>query len=188
MTRYEGPQASASRWDAPGAMDDSWGKGALLYEEPRSRLMNMLSLSGLAAFLVIMAVVLFHPLVTWWHDPDMGGPMRFVLLVSGCGLVLVAAGLVMAGIRTMPFRVYERGVTRTHVPLRDGLAGRETFVPAEEVRRVTWETFYYTSAGPTHHFRFHLLDGTTYDVSGDHPGDVMPWLLRVLPCPVEGPE
>ena len=54
----------------------------------------------------------------------------------GAPLVLLGAGLVWIAVATMPFRVYERGMTLIWVPFLKGLEMEEVMVPAEDIVKV----------------------------------------------------
>jgi len=177
-----------ARWDGLCAWDQGSQKGALLWEEYRRRWLHLLKWFGFAAAFVGLAAMYVLPLGLFWGDPDVGWSMRAMLLLLAGLFVLIAVMIVTESIKTLPFRVYERGITKPYVSLRDGLDGRETFVPSEDVKEVTWETVYVPKGGPVQHFRFHLVDGTTFDISGKQADELSPWLLHVLPCPVEVPE
>ncbi len=73
------------------------------------------------------------------------------------------------------------------VPLGDGLAGRETFLPSREISKVTYESTYVPRGGPVDYFRFHRLGGEDFNVSVKDPEEVTHLLFQVLRCPVEGP-
>ena len=106
-------------------------------------------------------------------------------------LCFVLAGMILVGTAgSMPFRVYEGGVTMPKVPLRRGLAGREVFMPAALISRVTWEKEHVRRVGEVERFRFHRLDGETFDAAADDGDEkrVAGLLRKVLPCEVEGPE
>ena len=188
MTRYVGPAASMARWDGLCAWDQGSQKGAHLWEEYKVRWVRILGSCTLAATSVGMAALYTLATLDHWAGVEIDPSMRVFLLFMAGMFVLIAVLLVTMSIKIMPFRVYEGGVTRTMVPLRDGLEGRESYVPSEDVKEVTWETIHNTKGPPSQHFRFHLVDGTTFDVSGRKADELAPWLLHVLPCPVEVPE
>ncbi len=101
----------------------------------------------------------------------------------------LAAALMVRPIKYMPFRVYERGVTMTPVSFRDGLTGREAFVPASEITRVTYEASDVLRMGDVEHFHAHRRSAESFDIyvdTGDHMR-VARMLREVLSCEVEGP-
>ena len=166
-------------------------KGALLYQESGSRRLQILGgLVFAAIFLTVAVSTVLAILGPWGKFALVEPPLRFIGFVIPIMFVVLSVGFVMLSFRGMPFRVYERGVTMRTVSFRDGLAGREAFVPAGEIARVTYETTYYFKVGDVEHFRFHRLDGETFDIAPDDGDEerVTGLLRRVLRCDVEGLE
>ena len=169
-------------------------KGALLYHpegaEKEKKLAVVVCFSFAAVFGGLAA--LFIPAVL--HEGGTFGgfepPWGLLGLAIPVICFVLAVMFVVLPFKFMPFRIYERGVTMVKVPFRDGLAGREIFVPAGEIAKVTYETTYQPRGGPVEHFRFHRLDGEGFNaVVEDGDLERVTGLLRdVLTCEVEGPE
>jgi hypothetical protein len=168
-------------------MDVGSNKGALLYQDYKRRWVRILGWWALAVGFVFMAVFFVY-LALYVGGPDNGTfEVVFHLFIAG-SCVFLAAMLVILSIKTMPFKVYQMGVTMSMVPLRDGLAGRETFVPASDIVDVRFKTIYRPKTGPEDIFVFHLADGEIFSVSTNHHRTVTSLLRRVLQCPVGEPE
>lgn len=177
-----------SRWDEMMDLKIPNEKGALLYQRPGRRWVWILELLILAVGFFVVAVLFALPVLWFWDDPDVGWPMRIVLLTMAGMFAYIGAWVAVGSVRTMPFRVYEGGVTDTYVPFRDGLAGREAFVPASKIEKVTWESRYLPKVGVSYYYLFHRIDGDDFSTSVKEPEEMTPLLRQVLPCPVEGPE
>ncbi len=165
-------------------------KGALLYQRKGSRRLQILGgLAFATAFFVLAVFFTIAILEGQGKFAVLGQLGRYLTLVMPCMFILIAVILVALSFKSMPFRVYQRGVTMTRVPFRDGLAGRETFVPAGEIARVTYEGTYVPRGGYVEYFRFHLVDGGNFNVSVDDGDEerVTGLLMEVLRCEVEGP-
>ncbi|NIP34236.1 MAG: hypothetical protein GWN97_05345, partial [Thermoplasmata archaeon] len=63
--------------------------------------------------------------------------LGLVLLGMGALVTLVGYGMVRAQVTRMPFRVYERGFTKTSVPFSQGLKRRESLVYHDMLEKVT---------------------------------------------------
>ncbi len=181
MTRFVGSFTAIPGWDDPDVMDALYEKGDLLYQQfERGPTLQ----GGLALSAVIGAfgafIILIGMLVT-----DQPAFDRALGICSGSVFVLLALWLATEVITSMPFRVYKGGVTLTKVPLRDGLAGRETFVPVGNITEVTWGTAPEPGSGDS--FHFHLEEGEDFSVWVKDPEKVTRLLFRTLWCPVEGP-
>ena len=181
MTRIAGSFTAIPGWDGPDGMSALFERGDLLYEqfERGPTLVGGLALSAvLGVFGVIM--ILLGLLVTDFPAFD-----RAMGIFFGSMMVLLDLWFATVVITSMPFRVYTGGVTLPKVPLRDGLVGRETFVPVGNIKEVTWGTVPEPSGGSG--FRFHLEKGEDFSVSVEDPEKITRLLFRTLWCPVEGP-
>ena len=112
--------------------------------------------------------------------------MLVALSIMGGGFILIGKWLMAESFKIMPFRVYEGGITKTSVPFRDGLEGREVFVPAGDVEKVTFESMYAPKVGMVYFYLFHLSDGDRFSISDKDMEEVRPILRDVLRCPIEG--
>ena len=61
-----------------------------------------------------------------------------IIMLSGMGFIVVLLGYQMYGmsVRSMPFTVYERGITHCKVSFRHGQKRQEEFIPWNRIRRV----------------------------------------------------
>ncbi len=182
MTRYEGSFKAIPGWDDPDVSDRLFEKGALLYQEYEWRWVRILGWCALAVVSLGTAAMFAYLALT-----DAGLVERALFLVLSGMFVLLAGLLVVLSIKMMPFRVYEGGVTLSMVPTRDGLAGREVFVPSWEIESVTYVVKSGARGGVIEYFDFHRLGGEDFHVSVRFPEEVTPYLFQVLRCPVEGP-
>jgi hypothetical protein len=123
-------------------------------------------------------------------ENGIGGGLVLLFLLMALGVL--AFLFLTAIIRTMPFRVYERGVTMEEVSLRDGWARRERFVPAYTIKRV-WLVRTSAPRGVTvSMFRFErtdpkVLKNFNASVDDDELGHVSDLLRFVLPGKVDSP-
>jgi hypothetical protein len=187
VTRYEGSITAIPGWDDPNVTDRLFEKGALLYEEYKSRWVNILQWTGLVACFFGMAVGFV--LLGWYDHVGNGdwGFLGFTILIGGM-CVFFGVVYIISAIKDMPFKVYEGGVTLPTVPFRDGLDGRETFVPASDIIKVTSKTIYLPKSGPVAFYVFHRTGGDNFLVRAKDRRTVTPLLRRVLKCPVDGPK
>lgn len=180
MTRYVG-LTSIPGWDGPDGMDALFEKGDLLYEEFDKGPILQAGLAFSAVFCGLGAItILIGLLVTAYAALD-----RVLFICFGSIFVILGVVLVVMAIKYTPFRVYKGGVTLTNVTFRDGLAGRETFVPVGSIKEVTYG--WVPSNGGCTGFRFHLEEGEDFNVSVTDPKKLTRVLFQVLWCPVEGP-
>ncbi len=117
-------------------------------------------------------------------------PRRFFGLAM-VGVYLIGAVFIgTLPFREMPNKVYERGVTMNRVSLRDGLRGREAFVPAEAISHAKFKTSHHPRHGESRYFHFTRLDGDSFKffVKRGDEEFVARLLRQVLGCEVEGPE
>jgi len=187
VTRYAGSFQAIPGWDDPDVSDRLFEKGALLYQEYERRWVNLLKWSAYVAIFLGFAAAFF--LMGWYDHMQSGswGFMGFMLFIVGM-CVFVGVLTIRTAVRDMPFRVYAGGVTLPLVPFRDGLAGRETFVPASDIVEVTSETVRYPKSGPVDFYVFHRTGGDEFWVQAKHRERVSSLLREVLACPVKGPE
>ncbi len=82
------------------------------------------------------------------------------LNAMGAPIVLLGAGLVWISVATMPFRVYERGMTLTWVPFLKGLRMQEVLVPSGDIVRVELDRAPYGREG------LHSISITYHDARG----------------------
>ena len=186
MTHYEGSFTAIPGWDDPDVSDRLFQKGALLYQEYNKRWVNVLKWSGQAATFFGFAVG--FALMGWVDHLYSGGwgVMGFMLIFTGL-CAFLGALMIRGAIRDMPFKVYEGGVTLSTVPVHDGWAGRETFVPASDIVKVTGEITHPPKSGPVYYYVFHRKGGDTFWVNAKDRRRVTPLLKEVLDCPVEEP-
>jgi hypothetical protein len=163
-------------------------RGHLLYEEYRIRWVRILGRFGFGAAFIGLALLYTFPPLGFWGDLDVDPVGGFMLIFLGAMFGIIGVMLAVSSFKDMPFKVYERGVTLPIVPLRDGLAGRETFVPSREISKVTYESTYVPKGGIVYYFRFHRFPGKDFNVSVKRPEEVTYWLFEALSCDVEGPE
>jgi hypothetical protein len=146
--------------------------GALLYQHKVYRKLNILMGFVFATLLLAVAAFGFYVLLGSSSKFDDSWPFeRFFALTVPVAFVWLAMMFVTFPFKSMPFRIYQRGVTMTRVPFRYGLPKRERFVPAREISRVTWEKKYVYKVGEVEHFRFHRRDG---ERSSDGPAETGP--------------
>jgi hypothetical protein len=165
-------------------------RGALLYQEPGRRWVHILTYLGLSAGLFVTGLLFALPVLGFFGDLDIAWGMGVTCLVMAGMFGLLGVWIGLAAFQGMPFKIFEGGVTLPMVPmvpLRDGLAGREVFVPSREISEVTYESTYVSKVGVVYYFRFHRHDGKDFSVSSKNEKEVTRLLFRVLQCPVEGP-
>jgi hypothetical protein len=189
LTRYRGPRGAAmtSRWDEMMELVIPNEKGALLYQEPGRRWVQILIYLALSAGLFATGLLFALPIWGFWGDLDMGWGMDVLCLGLASMFIALSVVVTLLAFKSMPFKIYEGGVTLPVVPLRDGLDGREVFVPSTEISKVTYESTYVSKVGVVHYFRFHRVDGEDFNVSAKDPREVTHLLFQVLRCEVEGP-
>ena len=189
MTRYMGPRGAemTSRWDEMMELDIPTEQGALLYQAPGRRWVQILIHLVLSAGSFVTGLLFALPVLGFWGDLDIGWGMGVVCLVMAGMFIALSVMVALLAFKSMPFKIYEGGVTLPVVPLRDGLDGREVFVPSREISKVTYESTYVSKVGIVYYFRFHRVDGEDFSVSPKDPKEVTYLLFRVLRCEVEGP-
>ena len=188
MTRYMGPRGAAitSRWDEMMEKEVPTERGALLYEEYRIRWVRILGWYAFGSVFIGLAIMFLYFVVTNLYNPGVDGGMLVALSLLGGGLVLIGIWIMVESIKIMPFRVYEGGVTLISVTLRDGLDGREAFVPARDIEKVTLESVYVPKRGTVYYYEFHRIDGENFSISKSKMDDTRHLLEYVLRCPIEG--
>jgi len=120
-----------------------WGR--LLYEpewargrrfRDKNELVFFLAMVGGGASIIALGlwVILTRENASSW------GQLMSDAFLMGMGAIMIASGFVQTrdAFREMPFRVYERGVTKTRVGWWDGIKRRETLVPLEHVLGVEY--------------------------------------------------
>ncbi len=111
------------------------------------------------------------------------------LLLAGMGVFVffLGYGTVRAQVKGMPFRMYERGFTRTEVPFGQGMRRAETLVYYEMLERVSVESTSFSGITLNHlKVSFTGPDGSTVDQTlsfedPDNPLDVMVLFQRFAP-------
>lgn len=133
---------TGQRTDAPKGLNrgpSEWGR--LYYSSDWAERRRYREYFGLVMGVPLFIMAGFMVLTGVWIYLDHGG-YGFMTMMVGMAVVVTFMGYSMIGmtLRRMPFRIYERGFTRTVVPLVMGAKRREHLVQWDQVRTVMVES------------------------------------------------
>jgi hypothetical protein len=165
-------------------------RGILLYQNRWRWPFIILGFIFILGFLSVAFFGIYVITQEWDRLAGNDDPRRFI------GLAMVGVflfGAVYIGtfpFREMPNKIYERGVTLNQVSLRDGLRGREAFVPSEDISHAKFKRSHHPKYGESRYFHLTRFDGESFNFSVKHGDEefVAKLLKHVLRCEVEGPE